>query len=231
MGRPPKTRSARLALRATALPLVAILTGCGAELHRDTDPLWDSAAWREQTRAHAESVEPLLPVLIEIRAATDPARYRDTLRLVYDRLQAAEDSIPPVAAWKVDVPDAEIASRYREAVRELRYGAEVMLDGIERQDDRWREDARRFLAEGIQHFRDAGARMEPVSREPQEDTAAAVRLQSFRASRRNSDQVRQLSSDSARYAFPAPGADGLSTGGTGRSATWYSHAVLTVATS
>ena len=224
-------RSRRLRLWATALPLVVILTGCGAELHRDTDPLWDSAAWREQMRSHADGVEPLLPLLTEIRAATDPARYRDTLRLVYDRLRAAEDSIPPVAAWKADISNAEIASRYREAIRELRYGAEVMLDGIERQDDRWREDARRFLAEGLQHFRDVRARMEPVSREPPEDTAAAARLQSFLISRGNSDKVRQHSSVSARYAYPVPSADGPSTGGPGRSATWYSHTVLTVARS
>jgi hypothetical protein len=171
-------RSQSAGLWVRVVPLAAVLAGCGAELRENREPPWDAHAWRERVRAHAEEMESLLPLLAEVRAANDPAPFRDTLRVVYHELRAAENSIPPVAAWEAELLDAEMASRYREAVRELRYGAEVMLDGLEHHNETRRGKAHRFLALGLEHFREARERMEPASREPQADTAAAVRPRS-----------------------------------------------------
>lgn len=157
------------------LVATACIAACGGQPREaaEREPPWDPVEWRQRLEAHAAATARMLPMLAAAAGAEDPGAHRDTLRAIYAALQDAEESIPP-APWGIDLADAELHSKYRSAVRELRYGAEVMLDGVSRDDESRREEARYFIAQGMRHFQTVRAEMEREPQEVLDDTSTTV---------------------------------------------------------
>ncbi|HEV2132279.1 MAG TPA: hypothetical protein VGR27_14285, partial [Longimicrobiaceae bacterium] len=156
-----RPRERRLCLMLLAVG--ALLGACGPEPHWNTEEEspWDAAQWRQRLEAHAEATARVLPVLSAAAQAEDPGAYRDTLQVVYASLQVAEESVPPIPRG-IELSDAELHSKYRSAVRELRYGAEVMLESLITREEGRHDEARYFINRGSRLFQAIREQMEQV---------------------------------------------------------------------
>lgn len=143
------------------LLLITVLSAaCGPEPRwNDEGESWDAVAGRQRLEAHIDATARMLPGLSAAAGAEDPGTHRDTLRVIYAALQDAEESIPPIP-WGTDLSHAELHSKYRSAVRELRYGAEVMLESLVTGEERQRDEARYFIDVGVRHFHAVREQME-----------------------------------------------------------------------